>query len=92
MSTLNKTGRSFLLGIVMAEYIVGLTPKGTHEWRLFVPPETISKWVENEGFEVKSIQGVVTASVSLKLDLDFKLHPSDTQVNYCHFSTKKVVS
>ena len=91
LTTLNKTSVSFLLGIIMAEYVVRVIPRGTHEWRLFVAPEKITKWVEKEGLEVKSIQGIVLGSIKSNLDLEFKLHSTNTLVNYAHFSTKSSV-
>ena len=74
MSTLNKTRISYWLGIVGAEYIAGIVPKGTHDWNLFVAPAVVSNWVEKQGFEVKAIKGVVPSSINWKLELGLKLH------------------
>ena len=38
LSTLNRTLKSFALGIVAAEYILGWAPRGTHEFRRFLRP------------------------------------------------------
>jgi 2-polyprenyl-6-hydroxyphenyl methylase/3-demethylubiquinone-9 3-methyltransferase len=40
-STLNRTVRSWLLGIVAAEYVLRVLPIGTHRWRQFVTPEEL---------------------------------------------------
>lgn len=48
MSTFNKTAKSFALGIVAAEYILRWLPKGTHEWRRFVPPRQMEQWAEEQ--------------------------------------------
>ena len=38
MATLNRTIKSFLVGIIGAEYIMRYLPIGTHSWYLFVTP------------------------------------------------------
>ena len=46
LSTFNKTLKSFALGILAAEYILSWLPRGTHDWRRFVAPSLMEKWVE----------------------------------------------
>lgn len=38
VTTFNKTCWSWLGGIVVAEYVAGLVPRGTHDWQQFVTP------------------------------------------------------
>lgn len=38
MATLNRTVKSFVVGIIGAEYIMRYLPRGTHSWHLFVTP------------------------------------------------------
>lgn len=38
VSTLSRTPRSYVLAIIGAEYIIGLVPRGTHEWSRFINP------------------------------------------------------
>lgn len=38
VTTFNKTCASWLGGIVVAEYVAGLVPRGTHDWDRFVTP------------------------------------------------------
>src|SRR5690606_36903905 len=35
LTTFNKTIKSYLLGILAAEYVLGWAPKGTHSWDKF---------------------------------------------------------
>ncbi len=57
LSTMNRTWKSYLLGIVMAESILKWVPSGMHDWSLFLKPsELISKLI-SLGFEVENIQG-----------------------------------
>lgn len=51
VSTINKTPLSFLFAIVGAEYILGLLPKGTHQWRKFVPPTMIQALLARSGIQ-----------------------------------------
>ncbi len=48
LSTFNKTAKSFALGIVAAEYVLGWLPRGTHDWRRFVSPAQMEQWVEEQ--------------------------------------------
>ena len=48
-STLNRTWRSWLLGIVAAEYLLRVLPVGTHQWRQFVRPAELSALAEAAG-------------------------------------------
>ena len=59
LSTFNKTLKSLALGIVAAEYILGWLPRGTHEWRRFVEPRTMERWVEQQaGLFMTRAQGM----------------------------------
>jgi 2-polyprenyl-3-methyl-5-hydroxy-6-metoxy-1,4-benzoquinol methylase len=42
----NKTQLSYALGIVFAEQIAGIVPKGTHTWEKFVSPEKLESILE----------------------------------------------
>lgn len=46
VSTLNRTPLSFLFGIIGAEYVLRLLPKGTHQWRKFVKPATLENLLQ----------------------------------------------
>lgn len=58
MSTLNRTAKSFVLGILAAEYALGWLPRGTHDWRRFVPPATLARLLRRRGFRVLDTTGV----------------------------------
>ena len=42
ISTLNRTPASYALAIVGAEYVTGLVPKGTHNWKKFLTPQELA--------------------------------------------------
>lgn len=58
LSTLNKTLRSYLLGIVAAEYILKWVPKGTHDWKKFLEPADIALLLEENGFFLANLKGI----------------------------------
>jgi 2-polyprenyl-6-hydroxyphenyl methylase/3-demethylubiquinone-9 3-methyltransferase len=68
-STLNRTPLAFALGIVGAEHIARLLPRGTHRYDRFIKPSELSAWLRDAGLEVKDIVGLhynpITRSVML---------------------------
>ena len=58
MTTLNKTLKSYILGIVAAEYILRWVPRGTHSWEKFIKPEDLVKMLKKLGFGIQEMAGV----------------------------------
>lgn len=58
MSTLNRTVKSFLFGIVAAEYVLRWVPRGTHNWQQFVEPAELAFHLEDFGTQLKSLKGL----------------------------------
>jgi 2-polyprenyl-6-hydroxyphenyl methylase/3-demethylubiquinone-9 3-methyltransferase len=58
VSTLNRTWQSFAAAKVGAEYVAGLLPRGTHDWRRFVPPEILAKYGRAAGLSLLDITGM----------------------------------
>ena len=77
MSTFNKTLRSFALGIVAAEYVLQWLPKGTHDWRRFVPPAEMFRMIEQQGLRPDRIKGFMFNPL-----LDKWMLTDDTGVSY----------
>ena len=59
VSTLNRTARSFAFAIVGAEYLVGLVPRGTHDWRRFVTPAELSRAMRGAGLRLADVAGLI---------------------------------
>jgi len=57
-STLNRNPKSFALAIVGAEYVLGLLPRGTHEYLKLVRPSELASWCRAAGLEVAEITGL----------------------------------
>jgi 2-polyprenyl-6-hydroxyphenyl methylase/3-demethylubiquinone-9 3-methyltransferase len=79
-STLNRTPLAFALGIVGAEHIARLLPRGTHRYDRFIKPSELSGWMRNAGLEVREIAGLhynpITSSVMLggHVKVNYLLH------------------
>ncbi len=77
-STLNRNPKSYALGIVAAEYILGWVPKGTHNWKKFVKPSELSKMIKQHGGKPNDICGLAFNPIKN----EFHLAPQDLEVNY----------
>lgn len=83
-STLNRTPRSFALGIVAAEYILGWVPRGTHSWKKFIRPSELATLLRAHGAEPEDIAGYGFNP----LPKDFEMTPN-VSVNYFLTARKK---
>ncbi len=57
-STLNRTPKAFALAIVGAEYLLGLLPRGTHQYDRFIRPSELSAWAREAGLQLLDITGL----------------------------------
>src|SRR5690606_8465127 len=57
-STLNRNPKSFLLAIAGAEYLLGLLPRGTHEYAKLIRPAELAAWCRAAGLEVQDLTGL----------------------------------
>jgi 2-polyprenyl-6-hydroxyphenyl methylase/3-demethylubiquinone-9 3-methyltransferase len=85
VSTLNRTPKSFLLGIVAAEYILRWVPAGTHQWQKFRKPSEIALPLQSHGMTVGDISGLVYHPL---ID-QFRIDKNDLAVNYFLTAVKK---
>jgi 2-polyprenyl-6-hydroxyphenyl methylase/3-demethylubiquinone-9 3-methyltransferase len=58
LSTLNRTGRSFLMAKLGAEYVLRLLPVGTHDWRAFMTPAELGGMLRGAGLRVADTAGL----------------------------------
>lgn len=85
LSTLNRTAKSFALAIIGAEYVLRWLPKGTHHWEKFLRPSEIIRPLEEMGFELIDLSGMIYKP----LKNQFTLSKTDTDVNYLVTLRKK---
>jgi 2-polyprenyl-6-hydroxyphenyl methylase/3-demethylubiquinone-9 3-methyltransferase len=58
VSTLNRTPAAFAVAIVGAEYIAGLLPKGTHDYKSFIRPAELGAWLRDAGMQLDDVSGL----------------------------------
>lgn len=85
-STLNRTPKSFALGIVAAEYILRWVPAGTHNWRKFVRPAELAAALRQAGVLPQEIRGLRLNP----LRQEFEIVENDVDVNYFMVASKPV--
>jgi 2-polyprenyl-6-hydroxyphenyl methylase/3-demethylubiquinone-9 3-methyltransferase len=56
-ATINRNLVSFLLAVVCAEYVLGLLPKGTHDWSSLIKPEELNRACFEAGLKQMDITG-----------------------------------
>lgn len=57
-STLSRTPKAWLLAIVGAEYVLGLLPRGTHDYNKFIRPAELDAWLRTAGLETRDATGL----------------------------------
>jgi 2-polyprenyl-6-hydroxyphenyl methylase/3-demethylubiquinone-9 3-methyltransferase len=57
-STINRNLKSFALAIVGAEYVLGLLPRGTHEYAKLIRPAELAAWCRKAGLQVTALTGL----------------------------------
>jgi len=77
LSTINRNPKSFALGIVAAEYLLGLLPRGTHEYRKFIKPSEIAARLRANGLRLRDLSGISYNPLSRQYRLT-----RDIDVNY----------
>ena len=82
-STLNRTPKALVFGIIGAEYLLRWLPRGTHQWRKFLRPSELAAGLRPHGLSAKEISGLsynpLTGRWALSRDID---------VNYLVFAAK----
>ena len=76
-STINRNPKSYLFAVVGAEYVLGLLPKGTHDYAKFIRPSELSRWCRDSGLRPEELVGM-TYNPLTKV---YRLGP-DCDVNY----------
>jgi 2-polyprenyl-6-hydroxyphenyl methylase/3-demethylubiquinone-9 3-methyltransferase len=76
-STLNRNPKSYLFAVIGAEYILGLLPKGTHDWARFIKPSEIAAWSRRVGLDLIELIGMTYNPLTRQYRLE-----RDVSVNY----------
>lgn len=81
-ATINRNPKSFLFAIVGAEYVLGLLPRGTHEYAKFLKPSELSTMCRSAGLDVADVIGMTYNPFTRAYALG-----RDTDVNYMLHTT-----
>ncbi len=84
LSTLNRTAKAYVLGIVGAEMVMRWLPRGTHDWRKFLKPSELAAAIRPHGLAFKDLKGITYNPFKD----EFSLSSRDLAVNYLGFAVK----
>ena len=77
MSTIAKTPEAYLTNILIGEYMLGLLPKGTHEYDLFISHEDVERALHGR-CELLEARGVMVKNpISMEM-----MEVSNLRANY----------
>jgi 2-polyprenyl-6-hydroxyphenyl methylase/3-demethylubiquinone-9 3-methyltransferase len=76
-STINRNPKSYLLAVIGAEYVLGLLPRGTHDYAKFIKPSELARHCRASGLEIRELRGMTYNPFTKVYSLG-----QDTGVNY----------
>lgn len=76
-ATVNRNPKSWALAVVGAEYVLGLLPRGTHDYARFIRPSELGRMLREAHLEVAEITGLTYNPLSRECRA-----ASDVDVNY----------
>lgn len=76
-STINRNFQSYMLAVVGAEYVLGLLPRGTHDYTRFLKPSELMRMTRSSGLETTEIAGMHYNPFNRSVSIN-----QDARVNY----------
>jgi 2-polyprenyl-6-hydroxyphenyl methylase / 3-demethylubiquinone-9 3-methyltransferase len=76
-STINRNAKAYLFAVVGAEYVLGLLPKGTHDYARFIKPAELARWSRSSGLAPRELIGMTYNPLTRRYRLG-----ADCDVNY----------
>jgi len=77
VATLNRNAKSYVAAILAAEYVMGLVPKGTHDYAKFIRPSELVRCLRELNFTVMDVSGMHYLPV-----VNYCVLNNDPSVNY----------
>jgi 2-polyprenyl-6-hydroxyphenyl methylase/3-demethylubiquinone-9 3-methyltransferase len=76
-STINRNPKAYLFAVIGAEYLLGMLPRGTHDYARFIKPSELSRWCRGAGLEPLELTGMTYNPITDQYRLG-----DDCDVNY----------
>jgi len=57
-STINRNPKAYLFAVIGAEYLLGMLPRGTHDYARFIKPSELSRWCRDAALEPVEMKGM----------------------------------
>jgi 2-polyprenyl-6-hydroxyphenyl methylase/3-demethylubiquinone-9 3-methyltransferase len=76
-STINRNPKAYLFAVIGAEYVLGLLPRGTHDYMRFIKPSELSRWARAARLRIDELIGMTYNPITRRYRLG-----ADCDVNY----------
>jgi 2-polyprenyl-6-hydroxyphenyl methylase/3-demethylubiquinone-9 3-methyltransferase len=76
-STINRNPKAYLFAVIGAEYVLGLLPRGTHDYQRFIKPSELARWSREAGLRTEELLGMTYNPLTKRYSLG-----RDCDVNY----------
>jgi 2-polyprenyl-6-hydroxyphenyl methylase/3-demethylubiquinone-9 3-methyltransferase len=76
-STINRNPKAYLFAVIGAEYLLGMLPRGTHDYARFIRPSELARWCRDAGLEALELKGMTYNPITDQYRLG-----DDCDVNY----------
>jgi len=79
-STLNRNPKAFMLAVVGAEYVLGMLPRGTHDYGKFIKPSELEQAARAAGLTLQDISGMTynplfqSYKLGKDIDVNYLMH------------------
>lgn len=83
-STINRNPKAFMLAVVGAEYVLGMLPRGTHDYSKFIKPSELEQAARAAGLLLQDISGMTYNPIFQSYKLG-----KDIDVNYLMYFNKE---
>jgi 2-polyprenyl-6-hydroxyphenyl methylase/3-demethylubiquinone-9 3-methyltransferase len=85
LSTINRTLKAYSTAIVLAEYVLSLLPRQTHDYDKFITPAELATALRNESFDAVSLKGMSYNPLTRAANLT-----QDVSINYLMAARKSI--
>lgn len=76
-STINRNPKAYLQVVLAAEYVLGLLPRGTHDYGKFIKPSELARMARSAGLDLVELKGMDYSPLTRRYALT-----DDAGVNY----------